>query len=223
MQNRRSLPSPFPYPFVKICGFTAVDAAMLAAAEAGAHAVGINFYAKSKRAVLLADAIRWLDDVPPSLNRVAILKDHSSVEVRAIWDSGKIDTLQFHGEESDEFVLTFVGQGIPVFRALPLNSVADIPRILACPVETIVLDAGRGAGFGGRGELCDWDAAAQLIAQCPNKRFLLSGGLHPENVAAGITQTHPAGVDVASGAEIEGKKDAGRIRSFILAAKTAQM
>ena len=72
---------------------------------------------------------------------------------------------------------------------------------------------------GGTGQSFDWDVAAQLSRM--GYRFLLAGGLTPENVGQAVKQVNPWGVDVSTGVETDGLKDEEKIRAFIRNARSA--
>lgn len=202
----------------KICGFLGLTDAVLAAAEAGAAAIGINFWPKSKRYHPLAQARQWLPQVPASLNRVAVLVNATEEEIEAILASGCIDTLQFHGDEPDELVQRYLDRGVACIRALSVRKAADLEKIAHCPAATILLDAYAPGFYGGTGHTCDWELARQAVLAFPEKKIILSGGLTPQNVAQAVQEVRPAGVDVASGVEISpGIKDAAMVREFVQA------
>jgi phosphoribosylanthranilate isomerase len=202
----------------KICGFLGLTDAVLAAAEAGAAAIGINFWPKSKRYHPLAHARQWLPQVPTSLNRVAVLVNATEDEIEAILASECIDTLQFHGDEPDELVQRYLDRGVACIRALAVRQAADLEKIAHCPAPTILLDAYAPGTYGGTGHTCDWELARQAVLTFPQKKIILSGGLTPQNVAQAVQEVRPAGVDVASGVEISpGIKDAAMVREFVQA------
>jgi phosphoribosylanthranilate isomerase len=206
---------------VKICGFLELSAGLLAAEEAGAGAIGINFWPKSKRYLPLAEARLWLDSVPPSLNRVAVLVNAPEAEIDAILASGCIDTLQFHGDEPDSLVQRYLDRGVPCIRALAVRSPADLELVARCPAPAVLLDAYAPGAYGGTGHTCDWELARQAVLAFPEKKIILSGGLTPENVARAVQEVRPAGVDVASGVEISpGVKDPALVRKFTQAARS---
>ncbi len=201
---------------VKLCGFTHLGSALDAAIDGGATALGFNFWPKSKRYLPLADALPWLPSLRGRANRVAVLVNHTAEEIEALWLSGAVDTLQFHGNEPDDFLAHFSSRGIPCIRAMSVRSLADFARIRSCPVHAILLDAYDPVAHGGTGQTCDWELAKTAVKEFPEHRIILSGGLHPGNVAQAISQVRPAGVDVASGVEsAPGVKDATLIKAFL--------
>lgn len=205
---------------VKICGLTGLEDALVCA-EAGAEAIGINFFPKSKRFHPLDQAASWLADVPRSLTRVAVLVNPAAKDLRAIGQSGLLDVLQFHGDETPEEVAAARAEfGLPVIKALPLRADTTLESLRAWTVDALLLDAYAPGVYGGTGHTIDWDRAAEVIAALAPLPVILSGGLTPENIEEAVRRTRPAGVDVASGVEISpGRKGHGKIRDFAAGAR----
>lgn len=215
---------PFPQPpraLTKICGITTLADALLCA-EAGADAIGINFYPKSKRFHPFEKAALWLGSLPPGLTRVAVLVNAPDEEVHRLATSGLIDVLQFHGDETPETLRAARAFGLPVIRALPLLPGTTAAELAAWPADALLLDAHAPGTYGGTGHTIDWTHAAEIIQTLAPLPVLLSGGLTPLNIAAAVQQTQPAGVDTASGVEsAPGMKDPAKVRDFIAGAHPA--
>ena len=213
---------PFPVPgrvLTKICGLTTLTDALDAAA-AGADAIGVNFYAKSKRYHPLEAAALWLDRLPSGLSRVAVLVNTPDDELHRIATSGLIDVLQFHGDESPEALQQARRYGLPVIKALPLLPDTSADSLRAWPADAVLLDAYAPGTYGGTGHTIDWTRAAALIAAMAPFPVILSGGLTPDNTAAAIAATRPAGIDAASGVEFSpGIKDPAKVRALIQASR----
>ena len=199
----------------KICGLTSLSEA-LQCAEAGADAIGINFYPGSKRYHALVEASLWLTKLPPGLIRVAVLVNAPAGEFHRIATSGVIDVLQFHGDESPETLAAARRYGLPVIKALPLLPDTTISSLQAWPADALLLDAYAPGTYGGTGHTIDWTHAASVAAALAPFPIILSGGLTAGNIHAAVSQTQPAGVDVASGVELSpGRKDPDKVRAFI--------
>ena len=211
---------PFPNPDktspqVKICGLTRLEDALVCA-EAGADAIGINFWPGSKRHQSVLQAMAWLPKAPASLTRVAVLVNATPQEIQALLDCGEIDALQFHGDEPPEFVAGYMARGISCLRALSVTSGASLAALAVQPAKTLLLDAFQPGVYGGTGQTCDWPLAKMAVRQFPERQIILCGGLTPENVAEAVRTVHPAAVDVASGVEsAPGLKDAEKVRKFV--------
>ena len=214
------LPDSSTHPFVKICGIrNAADAAVCA--EAGASAIGINFYPKSKRFQPLAEAQEWLADFAGGPARVALFVNAAFEEIRAAADTALFEAIQLHGDETPDFCAAVRRLGLPVIRGLALPDSESLSLLEDHPAEAFVLDAWAPGEFGGTGRLSDWPLAIEAIRRFPDKTILLSGGLTPENVARAVGDVRPFGVDVASGVEsAPGVKDHQKIHAFVAAARS---
>ena len=200
---------------VKICGITNLPDAQVAV-EAGADALGFNFYEKSPRCVSPATAAEISRAQPPFTLRVGVFVNPSEELVRrAIGECG-LNLLQFHGDEPPEFCTQFGLMSMKAFRVRDAGSLKELPKY---QTDAWLLDAYASDTFGGTGEKFNWSLAVE--AQKSGRPVFLAGGLTPENVAEAIRQVQPFGVDVSSGVESSpGRKDHGKVRSFIKSAKS---
>ena len=206
-------------PFIKICGLTCAADAVVCA-EAGASAIGINLFPKSRRYHPLEQAREWLGEMAGGPARVALFVNAALDNIRAAVDSALFEAVQLHGDESPEFCATVRALGLPVIRGLALQTADDLDLLAPHPADAFILDAYAPGDYGGTGRLSDWHLATEALRCFPGKTFLLSGGLTPENVARAMRDVRPFGVDVASGVEsAPGVKDHTKIRAFISAAK----
>jgi phosphoribosylanthranilate isomerase len=199
---------------VKICGIANLADAQVAV-EAGADALGFNFYEKSPRYVSLATAAEISRALPPYTLRVGVFVNPAAELIRrAIGECG-LNLLQFHGDEPPEFCTQF---GLMSMKAFRVRDAASLKALPEYRTDAWLLDAYASDTFGGTGEKFNWQLAVE--AQKLGKPVFLAGGLTPENVAQAIQQVQPFGVDVASGVESSpGRKDAAQVRAFINAAK----
>lgn len=199
---------------VKICGITRVEDA-LAAAAAGADAIGLVFYAKSPRAVDIEQAREILAALPPFVTSVGLFVDAERSELERILASVPLDLLQFHGDESVQQCEAF---GRPYIKALRVKAGDDIAAQAARypSAQGILLDAYVEGVPGGTGEAFDWS----LIPQMLSKPLILAGGLRPDNVAEAVSRVRPYAVDVSGGVEAsKGVKDVEKVGAFIRAAR----
>ena len=200
---------------VKICGITRMEDA-LAAANAGADALGFMFYEASPRRVARDVATAIIRELPPFLSRVGVFVNPSPDDVRRAIEDCRIDTLQFHGEETPEFCAQF---GLRVIKAFRVRDAESLQVLSAFVGETCLLDSFVAGQHGGTGATFNWDLAAQTVRA--GRRVLLAGGLNPENAAEAVRRVRPYGLDVSSGVETTpGMKDAEKVRAFIAAAKS---
>ena len=195
---------------VKICGITRPEDA-LAAAAAGADAIGLVFAAKSPRRVGLARATEIARVLPPFGATVALFVNPTEAEVRAAIAELSPDLLQFHGEESAQFCAAFEWPYLKAVRVKPgldlLQYAADFAGARALLLAAYAPDA-----HGGTGHRFDWG----LIPPQLPLPVVLAGGLEPGNVAEAVRRVRPWAVDVSSGVEAaKGVKDAAKVAAFI--------
>jgi len=204
---------------VKVCGITREEDAR-AAVDAGVDALGFNFYSGSKRAVHLADISGWVAALPGDVARIAVLVHAEESLLHDLQASGLFHAFQFHGGESPAYCARWGGNFY--VKACPISDDASADAALSDSSPCLLLDAHAPGTFGGTGRVIDWSLAARVSrqAQCP---VVLSGGLHPGNVASAVGRVRPAAVDTASGVEsAPGRKDAAKMRDFVAAVHSAQ-
>jgi len=195
---------------IKICGITRAEDAD-AAVEAGADALGLVFYPPSPRAVDVAQAVDAVGNVPAFVSVTALFVNPTVEEVQRVLDSVRIDLIQFHGDEDDDFCRQFKR---PYIKALRVRQASDVvASCLRFPgALAILLDSYKPGVPGGTGETFDWS----LIPETPTKPIILAGGLEPDNVASAITQIRPFAVDISGGVEAsKGIKDHRKIEEFV--------
>ena len=201
---------------VKICGIT-TPADGLAAAAAGADALGFVFYDASPRHVTVEAASEIVRQLPPLVVKAGVFVNApEELVLQAIGACG-LNLLQFHGEEPPEYCLQFGLMSMKAFRIRDAESLSALSRY---PTDAWLLDACAPDKLGGTGEPFNWDLA--VAAQRLGRPIFLAGGLTPENVGAAVRRVRPFAVDVSSGVEAApGKKDLAKVKAFIAAAKGA--
>src|SRR5690554_4034234 len=195
---------------VKICGITRPEDA-LAAARAGADAIGLVFYPPSPRAVTRERAREIVQVLPPFVSVVGLFVNAQPAEVRAALAALPIDLLQFHGDEAPEECRIY---GRPYIKAVAMAPGVDLQAAARRYVDAagLLLDTHREGVRGGTGEAFDWSRIPPEL----DKPVILAGGLTPENVAEAVRRVRPYAVDVSSGVEAsKGIKDAARIEAFV--------
>jgi len=202
---------------VKICGITNLADGM-AAAEAGADALGFVFYDQSPRHVSVEAAASLIRQLPPFVMKVGVFVNApEDLVVWAIRECG-LNLLQFHGDEAPEYCLQF---GLMSMKAFRVRDAASLQAVLGYHTDAWLLDAYSPGKPGGTGETFNWDLA--LEAQDWGRPIFLAGGLTSENVAEAVRCARPYGVDASSGVEAApGRKDHAKVRAFIQAAKAVE-
>ena len=205
--------------FVKICGITNLADAT-AAVEAGADALGFNFYQPSPRFIEPASARAIINKLPPTVLAVGVFVNETDPQtVARIAEEAGVSAIQLHGDETPEYCRALDSRY--VIKVLRVDENFSPQDATVYQTEAIMLDAFDRELRGGTGRLIDWSIAAdtrQLVT-----RIFLSGGLSPENVADAIAAVRPYGVDACSRLEsAPGRKDSKRVRSFIAAARSVE-
>ena len=200
--------------FVKICGTTSEEDALLAVAM-GADGLGFIF-APSPRQVspsAVADIVKRL---PPEVITVGVFRDESPERVVEIVNRTGLKGAQLHGRETPEQA-KWIRARVPfTIQAFPAGDRA-VRNALDYGADIVLIDSPKP----GSGQVFDWSWAGEVPRSA---RLMLAGGLHPENVADAISQVRPWGVDVVTGVEQSpGRKDARKVRAFIQAAKDAEV
>jgi phosphoribosylanthranilate isomerase len=199
--------------FVKICGMTSEEDALLAVAM-GADAVGFVF-APSKRQIAASLARDIAKRLPPEILTVGVFRDESPQRVVEIVHTAGLRAAQLHGHETPDQT-RWVRERVPV--VIQGFSAGDpaLDRADEYGADAILVDS----EIPGSGQVFDWSLAEGAPL---GRRVILAGGLNPDNVADAIERVRPWGVDVATGVEIEpGRKDARKVRAFIATARAAQ-
>jgi phosphoribosylanthranilate isomerase len=204
---------------VKICGITNLADARTAL-DAGADALGFNFYEKSLRRVSTADAAQIRAKLPKNIEAVGVFVNAKPADINSLRAFVRFDTAQLHGDEAPA-VVSKIASALPVIKAFRVDAKFSLANLDKYPdVFAYLLDAARTGQYGGTGQVADWDFASRAAV---SRRIILSGGLTAENVAAGIRAVHPYAVDVASGVESKpGKKDHVKLQEFIQQVRWAE-
>jgi phosphoribosylanthranilate isomerase len=213
---------------IKICGITNIDDAQ-AAADAGADAVGLNFFRKSRRFVEPGNARSIAADLPAGVAKIGIFVNHDVAEIVEISKRVGLDCVQLHGDEPPGTVAQ-LPKYLKVVRAhrCGINGLISLASYLEeCDSrgrlpDALLIDADAGAEFGGTGQVADWTRIASERASLAGLPLILAGGLTADNVGNAIAVVQPAAVDVASGVERQpGFKDKELMVRFVTAARQA--
>ena len=195
---------------VKICGITRVEDG-IAAARAGADAIGLVFWPGTPRRVTLDQARAIVAALPTFVTVVGLFVDPQPEAVNAALAAVPLDLLQFHGDESAEFCARFAR---PYMRAVRMEAGTDLLEYAQrfSRAKALLLDAHVPGQPGGTGRTFDW---AGIPRDLPVP-LVLSGGLTSENVGRAVREVRPWAVDVSSGVErSRGVKDPRKIIEFL--------
>jgi phosphoribosylanthranilate isomerase len=199
-------------PRIKFCGITRFDDAT-AAVEAGAWALGVILWPGSPRAGTVDVAAEIVAAYRRRVEVCGVFVDATLDEVAAAVDSAGFSMVQLHGSEGPAYCSEVARRtGAKVVKAARVRGLEDLQALRPFHTDYWLLDARVEGMVGGTGETWDWSLVADVHAGRP---LILSGGLTPENVGAGIAQVQPFAVDVASGVEsAPGVKDHDKLRAF---------
>jgi phosphoribosylanthranilate isomerase len=218
---------------IKICGITSAADAQLAK-QAGADAIGLNFYSQSRRYIDPQTASSIAIAISPDIAKIGLFVNASVEQIREVQEIVPLDMIQLHGDEPPEFLSQLAGT--PILRAfrfgpdgiLPIAEYLEQCDRLSCMPQAILIDAYAKGQFGGTGIQVDWQRLAEQRAKLPvDLPCILAGGLTAANVAEAIQVVQPHGVDVSSGVEqaADGdappRKDASQVQAFVSAASAA--
>jgi phosphoribosylanthranilate isomerase len=215
---------------VKICGITRVDDA-LAAARAGADAIGLVFWPGTPRCVSFEQARAIVAALPAFVTVVGLFVDPRPDAVQAALAAVPLDLLQFHGDEAPELCAAF---GRPYIKAVAVKPGVDLLQYAHrfAGARGLLFDAFQPGGMpGGTGATFDWNELPAELAAGRSRRLILSGGLTPDNVGVAIRKLRPWGVDVSSGVEVTGEdgrpvkgiKSPDKIFAFIREVRSADV
>ena len=218
---------------IKICGITRAEDARLAA-DLGADALGLVFHPSSPRAVNPGSIAGIVSNLPAFVTVVGLFVDPAESDVKAVLESGRIQCLQFHGNESEEFCASF---SKPYIKAISIAELSSQDSFSIENQQNVLLEkvaqyhSARGFLFdhfdplkiGGTGKKFDWNCIPEKLKE----KIILAGGLNAKNVEQALLQVSPYALDVSSGVEpfvngisgetIKGKKNKQRMADFFAA------
>jgi phosphoribosylanthranilate isomerase len=209
--------------WIKICGTTCLEDA-LSSIEAGADALGFIF-APSKRRMSTEQAQRIISKLPHEVERIGVFMNSSAAEIAGVVSRVDLTGVQMHGEESPAAVYA----ELPPARRDTMRKIKTIQVKPVCEfdfeshggapgiVDVWLLDSGAGSG-----KVFDWTTAKKQLGD-RHERFIVAGGLTPENVGDAMRVFKPWGVDVVTGVEREpGRKDPKKLQAFVAAVRRAK-
>lgn len=199
--------------FVKICGITTEEDALLAVAM-GADALSFMFAPSARQVAVdhVRDIVRRL---PPEILTIGVFRDEAPKRVVELCHRGDLRAAQLHGHETPDDAAWIRERVGSVIKAFPAGSPAQ-ESLGDYRVDAVMLDNDRG----GSGEVFDWSLADGMPL---GRRWILAGGLTPANVGEAIERLRPWGVDVSTGVEAApGHKDPIKVRDFVRNARAAE-
>jgi len=210
--------------WIKICGTTSLEDA-LSSIEAGADALGFIF-APSKRRILPENAQKIIRQLPQNIEKIGVFLDAGPMAIRQVVREVELTGIQMHGEgEFPPEIYSYLPEdrrdGLRKIKTvivwegfeLRFDSYAAVPGV----VDAWLFDSGAGSG-----KTFDWHTTRAKLGNRQG-RFIVAGGLTPENVGEAMRAFKPWGVDVVTGVEREpGRKDPEKLKAFVAAVRKAE-
>ena len=199
---------------IKFCGMTRLQD-VHQAVGLGVDALGFVFVQESARYLTVEQAQILLAKVPPFVARVGLFMNAESAYIQDVLDKVRLNMLQFHGSETEEFCNSF---NMPYLKAVPMGSIASVAGFCSQfpSVAGVVLDSHTKGKMGGSGEKFEWSRVPPDL----DKPIVLAGGLNAGNIATAIQTVRPYAVDVSSGIEAgTGAKDLAKMELFVKEAR----
>jgi len=210
--------------WIKVCGTTSLEDA-LSSIEAGADALGFIF-APSKRRILPENAQKIIRELPQEIEKIGVFLDAGAMGIRQVVREVDLTGIQMHGEgEFPPEVYSYLPEdrrdGLRKIKTvivwegfeLRVDSYATVPGV----IDAWLFDSGAGSG-----RSFAWQEARAKLGDRQG-RFIIAGGLTPENVGDAMRTFKPWGVDVVTGVEREpGRKDAEKLKAFVAAVRKAE-
>lgn len=203
--------------FVKFCGLT--DAESLAEVPDGGAAGFVIEVPASPRNLTCERAAELVANVPPDAEAWAVVVRPSAELIHRLFGEVGVDRVQVYGEVPPGLEFLEVHHLVPSVPIAPAGAAPTEPNIPAAEdYPRVHLDAAGQPLPGGSGTRPDWEVCARIVDAHPGRKFVLAGGLTPENVAEALAVVGPWGVDVSSGVErAPGTKDVEKMRAFVRA------
>ena len=190
---------------IKLCGLSRPQD-IEAANALGPEYIGFVFARGSRRYVSPKTAAELKSELDPLIRAVGVFVDEAPEEVARLLNTGIIDIAQLHGTEDEAYIAKLRElTDKPVIKAFRMDAEDVLARASECSADAILLDSGAGSGM-----TFNWKMLKHFT-----RKYFLAGGLNPDNVAEAIRELHPAAVDVSSGIETEGRKDAAKMRQLV--------
>ena len=198
---------------IKLCGMTC-PADIAAANRLKPDYVGFVFAQKSRRCVTPETAAKLRALLAPEIRAVGVFVNAAPEQVAALLEQDVLDAAQLHGQEDEAYLADLRNRTKkPLIRAFRVETAQDLAAAMHSTADCVLLDS----GTGGTGKAFDWTLLEHF-----GREYFLAGGLNAENVAQAVRRLAPFGVDVSSGIETNGRKDADKMAAFVAAVRNTE-
>ena len=197
---------------IKLCGLSRIQD-IETANTLKPDNIGFVFAAKSKRRVTQLQAAELKSKLNPETKAVGVFLDDDLDMVAGMMNLGIVDVVQLHGSEDEEYIKKLrVITDKPIIKAFVINTAEDVKRAEQSTADYILLDGGKGSG-----KVFDWSLLKEI-----KRPYFLAGGLNTENAAQAVASLKPFAVDVSTGIETDGFKDAEKMTAFVAAVRKGE-
>ena len=195
---------------VKVCGVRSIEEAE-ASIDAGADALGFNFWPQSARYITPRAAREVISRLSPVVSLVGVFVNEEANRICDIASELQLSAVQLHGDETPDFCARL--GTLKTIKAIRVGQDFDLNVIRNYAVCMVLLDSRVKGSYGGTGQSFDWRIAIEAKRLAP---IILAGGINADNAWDAITQVRPAAIDVCSGVEAEpGRKDLEKLGRFM--------
>ncbi len=194
---------------IKLCGLSRMQD-IETANQLKPDFIGFVFARNSKRRVSHLKAAELKSKLNSDIKSVGVFLDDDLDMVGALMNLGIVDMVQLHGSEDEEYIAklrTITDK--PIIKAFIINSIDDVKKAEKSTADYILLDGGKGSG-----KAFDWTLLKDI-----KRPYFLAGGLNPNNAADAVASLKPYAVDVSTGIETDGFKDAEKMTAFVSAVR----
>ncbi len=191
---------------IKICGLTRLEDIEVANALLPDY-IGFVFWERSKRNVTKEQAKELKSRLDSRIKAVGVFVDAEIDFIADLVSCGIIDVAQLHGSEDEDYILQLrvrLGRA-EIIKAFNINKIESFDEAEKSSADHIMIDSGKGSGIA-----FDWSKLERL-----ERPFFLAGGLSTENISEVLESIKPFAVDVSSGVETDGLKDASKMKRFV--------
>ena len=208
-------------PKIKICGIKDIKNAKVVI-DNDADYLGLNFIQESKRYInesksesLVKEIKNYILKKKSKIKLAGLFANENYNHINKFSELLEIDIIQLCGDEDVNYIKNITK---PVIKQIHIKETNNFSEIISYVEKyfsvsrLIILDCYSKYSKGGTGEKFKWEKYKSIIGM---DNILVAGGLSTNNIENLVKNFSPWGLDVSSGVETSGKKDALKIKEFI--------